>query len=398
MEKIFNNLCEKYRVNCFQDLKGQDKAIEEIKKFFNEFPKSKKAAILHGPTGIGKTSIAHIIKKEFNLEIFELNASDFRNKEQLQIKLKPASEQKSLFNKGKILLVDEVDGLSTRTDEGGLSELIRLIEETQFPIIITANDIWDQKFKDLRKSCKIIALKEINYKEISTILQEIARKENIPIDNQAIIAIAVRAKGDVRAAINDFQIISSEKDATSNYLFANERNKEIDIFNALKLIFKNLPNEETIRVYDSVNLPLDKIFLWVEENIPYEYSGEELAKAYEILSLADLFRGRIMRQRYWRFLVYENIFLSAGISNSKKRPKTGFTHYQQPTRILKIWLNNTKNKHKKTIIMKYAIQTHCSKAKASKEFNVIKPILKNPKIQSELKLNEQEIEYINKLN
>jgi len=65
-------------------------------------------------------------------------------------------------------------------------------------------------------------------------------------------------------------------------------------------------------------MPIDEIILWVEENIPLEYQGEELARAYELLSRTDLFKGRIYKQQYWRFLVYENIFLSYGISSCKK--------------------------------------------------------------------------------
>ena len=74
-----------------------------------------------------------------------------------------------------------------------------------------------------------------------------------------------------------------------------ERNKEIDIFNALRLIFKGKPTDETLKIFDSVKMPLDEIILWVEKNIPEEYSGRELAKAYDLLSKVDLFKGRI----YW---------------------------------------------------------------------------------------------------
>ena len=54
------------------------------------------------------------------------------------------------------------------------------------------------------------------------------------------------------------------------------------------------------------------------ENIPKEYSGKALEKAYDALSNADKFRGRIYRQQFWRFLVYQNIFQTAGISHAKK--------------------------------------------------------------------------------
>jgi len=155
--------------------------------------------------------------------------------------------------------------------------------------------------------------------------------------------------------------------------------------------------EDTLWLYDKVNLPLDKIFLWIEENIPYEYSGEELYNAYEALSLADVFRGRIRKQRHWRFLVYQNIFLSAGISLSKKSPKTGFTKYQKPTRILKIWIANNQNKNKKTIVSKYARMIHCSKKKAMKEFYLIKHLLKDEGLQRKLDLSEQEIAYVSEL-
>ena len=139
----------------------------------------------------------------------------------------------------------------------------------------------------------------------------------------------------------------------------------------------------------------DEIILWVEENIPTEYAGEELFKAYEALSKVDIFKGRIYKQQYWRFLVYENILLSYGISASKKNVKTGFTSYKKPTRILKIWLNNQRTAKKKSIAIKYAKYVHVGQKRAMQEFPIIKQIINsNPNIQKELKLNEEEIEYL----
>ncbi len=396
MHDKFNNWTEKYRTNTFNGIFGQTNAIRMMKSFFISFPSDKKALILYGPSGTGKTSLAYVVQNEFNLEIFELNASDFRDREQLQAKLKPASEQKSLFKKGKVLLVDEIDGL-TATERGGLPELLELIDNTQFPMIITANNIWNPKFGELRKKCKLVELKNLNYKDISLILQGISKKENLTIDNQVLVSISVRAKGDARAAINDLQAIATDRSLLANYLGLDERNKEVDIFNALKIIFKNMLTKDTLTIYDSVDMPLEKIFLWIEENIPYEYSGKELFNAYEILSIADLFRGRIQRQRHWRFLLYQNILLSAGIALSKQYPKTGFTKYQKPSRILKIWMNNEREKNKKDIVIKYARATHCSKRKTYREFHLIKNIIKNPDIQKKLNLSEQEINYIQKI-
>jgi replication factor C large subunit len=389
-----DNWVEKYRAKSFLDFRGQEVVVGKIKNFFANFPKGKKALALHGPAGTGKTTLAYIIANELDFEIFELNASDFRNKEQLDSKLKPASEQKSLFKKGKVLLIDEVDGLSSTKDRGGLSELIELIDSTSFPIIVTANDIWSQKFGSLRKKVDLINLGDVDYKTISQILKNISDKERLGIDDQILLSMAVRSKGDVRAAINDLQAIAFQEDFVSDYMNIGERNRAQDIFNALKIIFKNRFNNDLLRTYDGVDLPLEKIFLWLEENIPYEYSGMELYRAFEALSRADVFRGRIRRQRYWRFLVYQNIFLSAGINLAKNNPKTGFTHYQKPSRILKIWISNNKNKHKKTIVAKYSRKIHCSKKKAMKEFNIIKPFLQKPEIQRELNLSDQEVAWL----
>jgi len=382
---------EKHRPSKFEEVKGQGEAISNIKSFVEEFPRTK-ALVLYGPPGTGKTTLAYVVANYTNSEIFELNASDFRNKTKLKEILKPATEQKSLLKKNKIILVDEVDGIS-KVDWGGVSELVSIINNSPVPIIITANDIWNKKLALLRKKAELVQLKEIDYKTVKDILINILRTENKFIANQILTEIAIKAKGDLRAAINDLQTISKLEDPSS--IIFDERNKESDIFNSLKQIFKNKPTNDILKTFESVNMSIDNIILWVEENIPNEYHGEELAEAFERLSKTDVFKGRIYKQQYWRFLVYENILLSYGISASKKTPKTGFTSYKKPTRILKIWLHNQRTLKKKSIAEKYAEYVHVSKKRAMQEFPLIKIIIKSdPQIQKELKLDDDEINYL----
>ncbi len=384
---------EKYRPVGFNEIVGQNEAIEKVVFFLKNFGNGKKAVLLHGPPGTGKTTLAQVTAKETNSEIFELNASDLRNKGNLQETLKPAIEQKSLFKDKKIILVDEVDGISA-VDRGGISELISLIDSAKYPVIITANDIWDKKFNDLRKKSELITLREIDYRTSKDILINILRKENKFLDNDILTKIVINSKGDLRAAINDLQTEAGVKDSGVSI---DERNKEVDIFNALKLILKGEPSEESIRIFDSVDMSIDEIMLWMEKNIPTEYKGEELARAFDLLSRTDIFKRRIYRQQYWRFLVYENFFMSYGIASAKKEAKTGFTSYKRPDRILKIWMNNRKNEKKKTIAKKYARHVHIGEKRAMNEFVVTKAFLKNPAIQKELKLSESEIEYLAKV-
>jgi len=383
-------LCDKYKATCFADIKGQELASSKIKEFIKQFPK-KRAIILHGPPGTGKTSFAYALATELNSEIFELNASHLRNKEQLQKILFPATSQASLFEKGKIILVDEVEGV-TSSERGGIPELIDIINATSFPIIITANNIWDRKFSELRKLAILIELKELSYPIILNILKNIAEKENIQASEDTLKSIAAKSRGDVRAALNDLQSISNLTQASEIH----ERDKETNIFEALRTVFKNPVTPETLKVFDRIDLELDQVFLWIEKNIPQEYQGKELEKAYSWLSKADIFRGRIHRQQHWRFLLYESLLLSAGIASSKSTNKTGFTKYQKPTRILKIWIAKQRYKRKKTIAGKLALATHTSKKQVLKDFSIIKPILKSPKIQKELKLSKEEIDFLEK--
>jgi len=384
-------LCEKYRPKRFAEILGQDLAIEKLKTFVKKFP-VKKAAVLYGPAGSGKTSLAYALANELNAELLELNASDFRDKQNFERVVKPAIQQASLFGRNKIILIDEIDGLTTQ-DRGGLPELLSLIEKTNYPIVLTANDVWDRKFSLLRKKAELIELKPLSYRTIFWLLKDIASKEGIKASEDLLKAIAIKARGDARAAINDLQSIL-ETTAVEDIA---ERDKQEQVFNILRQIFHSKPNNYLLRLMETADISLDELFLWIEKNIPLEYSGDELAKAFEMLSKADIFRGRIIRWQYWRFMVYENIFLSYGIAAAKKTTKKGFVPYKRPSRILKIWLANQKNAIRKSIANKYAAYCHISTKKALRDFYLTAFILASKKIAEKVGLEENEQEFLREL-
>ncbi|GAJ22865.1 unnamed protein product, partial [marine sediment metagenome] len=148
-------------------------------------------------------------------------------------------------------------------------------------------------------------------------LKDICKKEKIKnIKDNLLKSLARRAGGDLRAAINDLQS-SYEKTKDFNLEDLGERNKTESMINALIKIFKTTDPAVAQNAFEDVEENTDQIFLWIDENLPLEYDKPaDLARAYDKLSKADVFRGRIKRWQHWRYLVYINDLLTMGIAVS----------------------------------------------------------------------------------
>ena len=379
---------EKYRPKKISEVIGQDEAKQELLNFIKNFTSQrKKALLLVGPAGTGKTALVYSLASDLNLEILELNASDFRNKQQIQDILGQAVKQQSLFSKGKLILVDELDGISGQEDRGGLPELIRLIEKTSYPLILVCNDSWQEKLRKVKSKCLVIKFAPLDTKEILKILVKISNQEKLQVSLEVLQHLASGAKGDARAAINDLQSIAYIKNVDKETLKKIDfREKDSSILQALEKIFKT---RQAKGAFDQVqNMDFDDFFLWLDENLPLEYSGSELEKAYEAMSLADVYKGRIRRWQHWRFLVYISDLLTQGIAIAKKQEKSKenieIVKYKQPSRILKIWWANQKKMKKKAIAQRLAIKTHTSKKTAMQDLELLKIPCRNRKFREEL--------------
>jgi len=376
---------------------GQQLAVSQLKEFIiNYKTKKQKAALLHGPIGVGKTSSVYALANELNYDVLEINSSDLRNAANITTFLDNALGQQSLFFKPKMILIDEVDNISGIKDRGCIPALIKAISNSKFPVIATTNDIYDSKLKPLKKISLEIEFHKLQYKTIAHGLQWVCEQENIKFDEKAINSLSRQVDGDMRAALLDLHQVG--KNLTFNDVLSfSDRKRTESIMNALMIIFKSSSVDNALLALDDLDLDLNEIFLWLDENLPKEYTKPAaLAKAYEALSRADVFNGRIRKRQHWRFLVYINNLLTAGISSAKDEKNPSFVKYSPTMRLLKIWQANMKYAKKKDIAVKYAKATHTSTKVALEQLPYLQVIFKkgNLNLAAELDLTAEEVDWL----
>lgn len=352
-----------YRPKSLKDV-PQPEGIAALDQFVRTFAKQKKKAmLLYGPSGTGKSCAVHALARDLNWEIIEVNASDTRNEAGIMEKLGNALKQQSLFFTGKLILMDEVDGVSGTSDRGGVPAIVDLIADAKYPVILTAQDPWDKKFSTLRSKCVLVEFPGLSADACATVLQSICVNEGITADLALLKTIARRSGGDLRSAINDVQIVANgEKTLLQQHVDAlGERNKNEQIETALVKVFKNSDPLLALGAFDQTDTNVDECFLWVDHNLAKEYTNpDDRVRAYDILSKADVFRGRIRRWQHWRFLSYIFELLTAGIAVAKDAKSATPPKYEQSKRLLTIWMANMRYNKRKNIALKIAQATHSS--------------------------------------
>ena len=392
---------EKYKAVKVSDIVGQDAAVVAAKKLLSE---RSKPLLLYGPPGTGKTALAVALAADSNLEFLEFNASDYRNADQIKQKLGSAVHQQSLFSQGKLILIDEVDGLSGTRDRGGVKAIVDLLKTSSFPIILTAQDPWDRKFNTVRKQCELVAMPPLSHEAITSVLIRICKAEKIQHEESVVTTLARRAGGDCRAALTDLQSITQVSGALTKEALEElvQRSQIESMPQALVKVFKTTNPEIAIGAFEQVVESNDDQFLWIDENLPKEYlKAADIERAYAAVSKADIFRRRIRRWQHWRFLVYINALLTASIAVAKDEKYKAFVEYKPTGRILKLWWAKQKSMKKKAIASKFAAVTHSSERQILKYVDYYKTIFKNNKEMAETlteyaDLDKEEVAWLKK--
>ncbi len=358
---------EKYRPEKLEEIVGNLQAIRTSRRWCDQWvhgmPK-KKALLIYGEVGTGKTSISYALAREYKWEIVEMNASDKRSKELVEQIAGLGSQTKSFSGRRKLILVEEIDGLSGVADRGATQSLIKVIKESQTPIILTCNDIKNKKLSGLKVYCEQAPLRKLSPGQVVKRLGEIIKSEGIKVESIEVLQrIADNADGDMRSAINDLQALAQgEEVVKTDSIFLEHRDRQIDVYKAMRRIFKCADYATCRRIIWDLDEEPKNFIAWLDENIPVEYlSKAERARAYNQLSRSDIFLGRVVNRQYWGFLRYVNDLMTVGIGFSKDKPNFGFSKYRFPSLISKMGITRSKRARERSIAAKISPIIHESR-------------------------------------
>ncbi|MEM3835738.1 replication factor C large subunit [Pyrobaculum sp.] len=382
---------EKYRPKSFADVVDQEEAkyvlaswicarFRAPKDFCTRWAKKKdkeildaRAVLLAGPPGVGKTTLIHALAREIGYELIELNASDVRTAERLKEVVGRGLREGSLFGYGgKIVLFDEVDGLHVKEDAGGLEAIIEIIENSKVPIVMTANNPYDPRFRPLRDISLVVNLKRLSEEEVVEVLRRICTSEGAKCEEEALRSIAKSSLGDLRAAINDLQMYLSGGRKTltvDDIKRVGERNPQLSMFEILDRVYRARWFDEARAISFNPSFDWEQYFIWATETIPVVYKEvETMSVAYDRLSKADMFIGRIKRTQEWELLPYALELALGGVSQIKSKPRLPpFIKYGFPQRLLILAKSREARKRRDALVEYLAQNLHVSRSYVKSE-------------------------------
>ncbi len=344
--------------------------VDWVKSWEKGAPKQR-AVLLYGPPGIGKTISVEALANDLNMELVEKNASDYRTEEAVQKFAGLASQYGSLFGRKRLILFDELDGITGNEDRGGVSAITTVVKTAQYPIVLIANNAYEPRLSTLRFYCLLIEFKKPPAGEVIKHLTRICRSEVIRADEAALKFIAQRSEGDVRSAVNDFQALAQGKTVLTfeDVSWLAYRDRKDAIFNVLRLVFYGRSAEATKHAVDMADVDPDMLFEWIYENLPHHIQDPgDLSRAMDSLATADLYRGRIRRTQDWTLTRYVIDFMTAGVAMARQNTTpAGFVPLRFPERIKTLSRTRSERAMQKEIGFKIKRHAHMSANSAIRE-------------------------------
>ncbi|KAF6245370.1 MULTISPECIES: AAA family ATPase [Nitrosopumilus] len=295
---------EKHRPQNISDMVGNEESRALIMEWFAKWKKGTKPLLLVGPPGIGKTTMAFLVAKQFGYDMIGLNASDVRNKSRINDILTPVLGNVSVLGT-PMIFVDEVDGIHGRGDYGGVAALVDILKEPTVPIILAANNDSADKMKNIKKVVKTIYFKRIPPRLLRVYLENILKKESAKLSPGSLIKVIDKSRGDIRSMINLTQSLVTGFNPQTETTF-----EKIDVEEGVNAFFKSKSVDEARSVLYSMQIdPREKINAFYSSIVTSNLDNDTFAKYLNIISEADVLYGKIIRTQNWRLLRYLNDIL-----------------------------------------------------------------------------------------
>jgi len=382
---------EKYRPASLDEVVGNEKALAQLRSWAKQWHKGnipkKKAVVLSGKAGVGKTSSALALAQEYGWTVIELNASDARNATTIKRIATSGSVNETFDITGKyissrqggrkLIILDEADNLYDRvekttssdakdfSDHGGKKAIVDTVKNTKQPIILIVNDYY-QLIKGsgeaLKQLCLTIQYYPVSSYQIVEKLRQVCTKEHISIDMKTLQALADRSQGDVRSAVNDLQSLGVQNDQITmeSLDVLGYRDRDKIIFDALRDVFKNQNIATLKNTFDAVDMQPDTFLLWIAENLPREYQDvSDNMDGYEMVSRADVFLGRVFRRQYYGFWSYACDLMGAGVATAKTHRYSNMRYYA-PGWMKQLKQDRGTRNTQQQLASKLAETVHCS--------------------------------------
>ncbi len=327
---------EKYRPKELDDVVGNPTAVAELRKWAASWQRGrpeKKAVVLQGPPGIGKTSAALALANEMGWSVVEMNASDSRNADAIRKVASRGAVLQTFSDTGeflrakeggrKLIILDEADNVFGREDRGGIAAIVDTIQKSGQPIVLIANDYYalTRRSSSLKRLCKAVKFQPIHDDAMKNILRTIASREGVDVAPDVLDVIVERSEGDLRSAINDLESLAIGKPTVRSAATASlgYRDRQRTIFPVIEEILRSGDARRARDAARALDESPEDLILWVDQNLAHEFSRpDDLVRGYEALSRADIFLGRTRRRQSYGLWSYASELMSSGVAVAHK--------------------------------------------------------------------------------